>query len=335
MTKAPPTLDTIQAAAGAIAGIAVKTPMVASELAALGGAGPLWLKLETTQPTGSFKIRGATNAIANLTEEERSRGIVCCSTGNHGRAVAYAAQALGCAATVCLSGLVPAVKVRAIESLGAKIIKVGKSQDDAQREVDRLVKDDDRIEIPPFDHADVIAGQGTIAIEMLDAQPELATLLVPLSGGGLISGIAIAAKAIKPSIRIIGLTMERGAAMAASLDKGEPVEIEEYPSLADSLGGGIGLQNQYTFSICKTLLDDVVLLTEKEIYQGMRALFYDERLVAEGAAAVGHAAVLSGKVIVNGPTATVVSGRNVDTQQLAHIVAGKPVALGDALVTGD
>ena len=333
MTASRPALSDIKAAHNAISEIATRTPLILSELSNELRA-PLWLKLECVQPTGSFKIRGAANAISKLDQQQKSYGVVCASTGNHGRAVAYAAGHAGVKATVCLSNLVPENKVRAIESLGAAVIRVGESQDDAQLEVDRLVAEKNMSEIPPFDHFDVVSGQGTVALEILDDRPEVDTLLVPLSGGGLISGVALGAKALKPEIRIVGLSMDRGAAMAASLDAGEPVEVTEVASLADSLGGGIGLRNQFTFEICRELVDDVVLLTENEIYDGMRALFYTERLVAEGAAAVGHAAIIANKIDLTGPTAIVLSGRNVDTKQFSSVVAGNPIQLDELSVTG-
>ena len=334
MTTLRPALSDVRSAQKAISSIAHRTPLIWSELTPTAET-PVRLKLECFQPTGAFKIRGAANAISKLTGEQRLRGVVCCSTGNHGRALSYAAKKANVDATVCLSNLVPPIKVAAIEKLGARVIRVGKSQDDAQREVDRLVSEEDMVEIPPFDHFDVIAGQGTIALEILEEEPEIETLLVPLSGGGLIAGIATAAKAVKPGIRIIGLSMDRGAAMAESLAAGHPVDIEEVASLADSLGGGIGADNRYTFDICRELVDDVLLLSERDIYNGMRALFYKDRLVAEGAAAVGHAAIVAGKVDLDRPTAVVVSGRNVDPQQFADVIAGKPIDLNDTTVSGD
>jgi threonine dehydratase len=155
-----------------------------------------------------------------------------------------------------------------------------------------------------------------------------------LSGGGLISGIALAAKAIKPTIRIIGISMARGAAMQASLAAGYPVEVEELATLADSLGGGIGLANRWSFDLCRKLVDDVVLLSEEEIYRGMRAMLLEERIVAEGAGAVGLAALLAGKVRLDGPAALIVSGQNVSMDQLLAIGRGEPVLLRDMEVKG-
>lgn len=324
----------VQAARAAIAGVAVKTPLIASRCLEGAARQPVFLKLETLQPIGAFKLRGAANALSLLGVDERARGVVCCSTGNHGRAVAFAARRLGVRATVCLSHLVPEIKICAIEALGGTVRRVGRSQDEAQVEADRMVREEGLTDIPPFDHPHVIAGQGTIALEILEDRPDIETILVPLSGGGLISGIALAAKALKPSIRIIGISMARGAAMQASLMTGRPVEVEELPTLADSLGGGIGLRNRWTFDLCRNLVDDVVLLDESDIYRGMRVLLLEERLVAEGAAAVGHAALLAGKVKLDGPAAIIVSGQNAPMEQVLAIGRGEPVTLGGLEVKG-
>ena len=166
-------------------------------------------------------------------------------------------------------------------------------------------------EIPPFDHEAVIAGQGTLGLEIIEDAPELETLLVPLSGGGLISGVALAVKTLKPDCRIIGITMERGAAMVASLAAGHPVEVAEERTLADSLGGGIGLDNRHTFEMVRALVDDTVLVSEDEIAAGIRLAYEEEGEVIEGGAAVGIAALLAGKVKPQGPTAIVLSGKNI------------------------
>lgn len=324
----------VQAARAAIAGVVVKTPLIASRCLEGAARQPVFLKLETLQPIGAFKLRGAANALSLLGVDERARGVVCCSTGNHGRAVAFAARRLGVRATVCLSHLVPEIKICAIEALGGTVRRVGRSQDEAQVEADRMVREEGLTDIPPFDHPHVIAGQGTIAFEILEDRPDIETILVPLSGGGLISGIALAAKALKPSIRIIGISMARGAAMQASLMTGRPVEVEELPTLADSLGGGIGLRNRWTFDLCRNLVDDVVLLDESDIYRGMRVLLLEERLVVEGAAAVGHAALLAGKVKLDGPAAIIVSGQNAPMEQVLAIGRGEPVTLGGLEVKG-
>jgi threonine dehydratase len=327
-----PGLADIWNARKAIAGLVLHTPLIAAPaLSAVTGQEVL-LKLETLQPVGAFKLRGAVNAVSRLSDEQKRRGIGCCSTGNHGRAVAYAASRAGIRAIVCLSALVPETKVRAIQMLGADVRRVGNSQDDAQAEIDRLVDSEGLTDIPPFDHPHVIAGQGTIALELLEDRPDLAAIVVPLSGGGLISGIALAAKALKPQIKIIGVSMEHGAAMHESLAAGHPVEVKEVPSLADSLGGGIGLGNRWTFPICRALVDETILLSEQEIYRGMRALYRDQKLVTEGAAAVGAAALIAGKLQLEGPTALIISGHNVDPEQFLAIAGGQPVRLGDQAI---
>jgi len=328
------TLADIYAARARIRGIAVETPLVPSALGETTGS-PVFLKLETMQPTGAFKLRGAANAIAALDDAAKAAGVVCCSTGNHGRGVAHAARMHGIRAVVCLSELVPAVKADAIAALGAEVRRVGRSQDDALAETRRLADTEGLTELSPFDDAAVVAGQGTAGLEILAERPEIGTVLVPLSGGGLASGVAVAAKAIRPDIRVIGITMDRGAAMHESIRAGRPVAVEEVASLADSLGGGISLDNRLTFRICRDLLDEIVLVTEAEIYRGMRDLFFRDRIVAEGASAVGHAAILAGRVALDRPTAILVTGRNVDMDQFMAVMKGEPVRLGDLTVGGD
>jgi threonine dehydratase len=328
-TKALSLADVL-AAAAVIRGQADGTPLVPSQIPGLGQE--LLLKLETTQPMGAFKLRGALNALAAL--PPGAPGVVCCSTGNHGRAVAYAAGRRGMRAVICMSALVPEAKVAGIRALGAEVRIVGRSQDDAAEESLRLVAAEGLVEIPPFDDARVIAGQGTIGLELLAARPDLSTILVPLSGGGLAAGVALAAKAIKPDLRIIGISMERGAAMQASLTAGCPVAVTEFPSLADSLGGGIGLENRLTFAMCRDLLDEVVLVAEAAIRDAMQALFHHDQMVAEGASVVGLAAVMTGAVRLTGPSATILTGRNTDMTTFADIVAGRDLQIGDLFLKG-
>lgn len=319
------TLNAVYRARAAIAAVAARTPLVpARSLGAEQGL-DVRLKLETTQPTGAFKIRGAANALANLSAQQARNGVVCASTGNHGRAVSYAASRMDIPATVCLSELVPRNKVDAIEQLGARIEISGNSQDDAQQRAHSLAERDGLAEIPPFDHPDVIAGQGTIALELLEDFPELDTVLVPLSGGGLIAGIALVLKAANPAIRVIGISMERGAAMHASLQAGHPVAVTEEPSLADSLGGGIGMANRYTFDLVHTRVDATLLVSEAQIARAMRHLFINEGWVAEGAGAVGLVPLLEPcDVDLGEHIAVVISGKNVDMARFQQIVAAPP-----------
>ncbi|WFU06063.1 hydroxyectoine utilization dehydratase EutB (plasmid) [Rhizobium sp. CB3171] len=322
------TLPDIEEARRRIVGQVVRTPLMRSQALSRQSGAPVFLKLENQQTTGSFKLRGATNAILCLSEEARSRGLATASTGNHGRAVAHAAAALGARAIVCLSALVPANKVEAIRSLGAEVRIVGQSQDDAMREVERLVREEGMSFVPPFDDANVIAGQGTIGLELADALQDVALVLVPLSGGGLASGVAAAIKAKRPQARVIGISMERGAAMVASLAVGAPLEVQEVETLADSLGGGIGLDNRLTFAMCRDLLDDVILLSEDEIAAGIRHAAAAEGEIVEGAGAVGIAALLAGKIRLNSPTAIVISGGNIDPVVHRQIVNGIKSGVG-------
>ena len=317
------TLNDIKRARERIAGMILATPtMLSPSLSELAGV-PVHLKLEHRQATGSFKLRGASNAVASLSAEETRRGVVAASTGNHGRALAHAAKRGGMRAVICMSKLVPGNKVDEIGRLGAEIRVVGDSQDDAQAEAERLAGTEGLVMLPPFDHPAVIAGQGTLGLEMMEAVPDARTVLVPLSGGGLASGIAAAVKGTSPGTKVIGVSMARGAAMKASLDAGRPVLVEELPTLADSLGGGIGLDNRLTFAMCRDLLDDVVLLTEDEIAAGIRYAYETEREVVEGAGAVGIAALLAGKARVEGPVVVLVSGRNIDMALHRQVVCGE------------
>ncbi|MER8529478.1 hydroxyectoine utilization dehydratase EutB [Mesorhizobium sp. M1272] len=326
MTTSRISLSDIRAARERIAGKIERTPTVPSRSLSQHLGAPVYLKLEHRQTTGAFKLRGASNAIASLTDEERARGVVAASTGNHGRALAYAARLQGIHVTICMSRLVPQNKLDEIRRLGAEIRIVGNSQDDAQREVERLVAEEGLIMLPPFDHPAVVAGQGTLGLEIIEQVPDAALVLVPLSGGGLAAGVAAAVKGVSPATKVMGVSMARGAAMKASLDAGHPVLVEELPTLADSLGGGIGLDNRLTFSMCRDLLDDVILLSEDEIATGIRHAYEQEREIVEGAGAVGIAAVLAGKVKANGPTVLVLSGRNIDMTLHRKIICGEAIA---------
>ena len=319
-------LADIYAARRRIAPFVPRTPLRLSTSLSRRTGAEVRLKLETVHDTGAFKIRGATNRLARLTEAERQRGVVTVSTGNHGRGVALAASRLGVRAVVCMSELVPENKVTAIRDLGAEVRIVGRSQDDAEVEADRLAADEGMIKVHPFDHPDIIAGQGTIGLELLEDLGHVDTLLCGLSGGGLIAGIALALKSASPATRVVGISMERGAAMIESVRAGEPVAVEELPTLADSLGGGIGLGNRWTFPLVRCLVDDYLLLSEQQIADGMRHLYHEERLVAEGAGAVGVAAILhdlAGEL--SGNVVCMVSGGNVDMRRFTEIVTGDGV----------
>ncbi|AEH90330.1 hydroxyectoine utilization dehydratase EutB [Mesorhizobium opportunistum] len=316
------TLSDIRAARERIAGKVERTATVRSPGLSEQLGVPVHLKLEHRQTTGSFKLRGASNAVASLSAAEKARGVVAASTGNHGRALAHAAKLEGMRAVICMSRLVPGNKLDEIRRLGAEVRIIGNSQDDAQQEVERLVAQEGLVMLPPFDHPAIIAGQGTLGLEMIEQVPDAALVLVQLSGGGLASGIAAAVKGVSPGTKVIGVSMARGAAMKASLDAGRPMPVEELPTLADSLGGGIGLDNRLTFAMCRDLLDDVILLGEDEIAEGIRHAYAQEREIVEGAGAVGIAALLAGKVKADGPVLVLLSGRNIDMDTHRKIICG-------------
>lgn len=323
MTEKITLQDSYQARAR-IAGRVRQTALVESPALSKLCGGAVSLKLENSQITGSFKLRGATNAVLALSEKQRAAGVVGVSTGNHGRGLAYAAAQAGVRCIICMSELVPQNKVKGIKSHGAEVRIIGRSQDDAQVEVDRLVAGGMTM-LPPFDHRDIIAGQSTVALEMLEQAPDLETVLVPLSGGGLISGVAMVMKAVNPAIRVIGVSMERGAAMYECLQAGRPVQVEELPTLADSLGGGIGLDNAYTFEMTQAFVDDVVLVSETEIAAAIRHAYFEERLVIEGSGSVGIAALLAGRIEHLGRCAVLVSGQNIGMGLHKRIIDGEDV----------
>ncbi|WP_170405455.1 hydroxyectoine utilization dehydratase EutB [Ruegeria arenilitoris] len=307
-----------------IAGRVRRTALVSSPSLTVASGGQVSLKLEHAQITGSFKLRGATNAVLSLTDTQRAAGVVGVSTGNHGRGLAYAAAQAGVRCVICMSELVPQNKVDGIKSHGAEVRIVGRSQDDAQVEVDKLVAEGMTM-LPPFDHRDIIAGQSTIALELLEQAPDLDTVLVPLSGGGLISGVAMVLKAANPAIRVVGVSMQRGAAMYECQKAGKPVLVPEQATLADSLGGGIGLDNAYTFEMTKTLVDDIVLVSEADIAEAIRHAYFQERQVIEGSGSVGIAALLTGQIGSFRHCVSLVTGQNIDMALHKRLIDGENV----------
>jgi len=297
-----------------IQSIVSQTPFVPSPVLGERIGKTIHLKLENMHPTGSFKIRGAANKMMNLTDDEKSRGVTTFSTGNHGVAVAYVAKKLDIKATICISKRVPQVKVERIKRFGAEIVQIGNSQDEAADHAYELEKEHGMTVIKPFDDPHIIAGQGTIALEMLKKVPKIDTAIIQISGGGLFSGIAYVLKQINPHIKIIGVTMENSAVMYESIQVGKPIEIDEQATLADSLLGGIGLDNQYTFSMTKNLIDEFVLVSEEEIKEGIVYMADQHRFIVEGAAATGLAALMSGKgQVVGSNIATIITGNTIDT----------------------
>ena len=323
-------IEQIAAARQRISGRLRRTPVVLSPSLSDIAGHHVHLKLEHQQITGSFKLRGATNAVLSLTDAQKKSGVVGVSTGNHGRGLAYAAREAGVRCIICMSSLVPQNKIEGIKAQGADVRIVGTSQDDAQIEVDRLVAEDGMTMLPPFDHPDIIAGQGTLGLELIEQVPEAECAIVQVSGGGLISGVAAALKAQNPNLRVIGVSMERGAAMYQCIKAGKPIHVEELSTLADSLGGGIGLDNEYTFAMCRDLVDDIVLVSEAEIAAAIRYGYWQERQIIEGSGSVGIAAIMSGKVKPAGPAIVLLSGGNIDMKLHHRIISGE-----DVDVTGD
>ncbi len=281
----------------------------------------VYLKLESLQITGSFKLRGATNKLLSLNIDQKKKGVIAVSTGNHGKGVAYASKQLDIQSTIFMSSMVPNHRRKAIESLGAKIEIVGTNSDEADLYAKEYSKKNNITLIHPFDDPMVIAGQGTIGLEMLESFPEVDTVIIPTSGGGLIGGVALAIKLQKPDVKIIAVSMKRGPSMYDSLKAGKPVNVEEVETLADCLGGSIGLDNEYTFKIAQDNIDDFVLIDEDKIAEGIKLNFDKHKLVTEGAAATGVMVIKDnlsnhlGKNIIS-----LICGGNIDPDLFGKII---------------
>jgi len=296
------------------------TPLVHSEY--LSNYSNVKLKLENFQITGSFKLRGALNKLLSLSKSEKEKGVIAVSTGNHGKGVAYASKVLGIKSTIYMSSMVPQYRRKAIENLGAKVEIVGQNSDEADLFAKNLAKEKNISLIHPFDDEDIIIGQGTVGLEMLEQFPDADTIIIPTSGGGLVSGIAQAIKLQKPKIKIISVSMERGPSMYDSLKKGVPVDVEELETLADCLGGSIGLDNKFTFNIVKEYVDDFVLVSEEKIAEGIKINFLEHKIVSEGAAATSIMVVKDklsshiGKNII-----CLICGGNIDAQLFNKVLS--------------
>ena len=312
-------LETIREAHRNIAPYINYTPLLYSSY--LSRDKNVYLKLESLQVTGSFKLRGATNKLLSLNDEQKRKGVIAVSTGNHGKGVAYASKQLNIQSTIFMSNMVPDHRRKAIASLGAKVEIVGTNSDEADLFAREYSKKNDITLIHPFDDPMVIAGQGTIGLEMLESLPEVDTVIIPTSGGGLIGGIALAIKLQKPDVKIIAASMKRGPSMYESLKAGKPIDVEEEETLADCLGGSIGLDNEYTFKIAQDTIDDFVLIDEDKIAEGIKLNFEKHKLVTEGAAATGVMVVKNnlsshlGKNIIS-----LICGGNIDSELFGKIV---------------
>jgi len=320
MTANWPTLEDVRRAAKRIDSVATRTPMVPSFGLSHARGASVRLKLETTQPTRAFKVRGAANVILGAERIDPERGVVAYSTGNHGRAVAYVASTLGLPATICMSHNTTADKQGSLRAMGATVRISGESQDEAAQ-LAREVESEGALLVDPINDPLTTAGQGTIGLEIVEDWPDVDTVVVPVSGGALIAGIALAVKSLSPGVRLVGVSMDRGAAMYESVRAGHPIAIPEVDSLADSLQGGITPSNHHSFAMVRELVDELVLVTEEEIGVAMAEAVIEERLVLEGAGATPIAALISrDRALFGERIALVATGALVDGAKLAGLV---------------
>jgi len=319
----------IPGAAKAVAPFIRRTPIMrAPELEEPGGS-RIFLKLENLQITGSFKARGAANRLLSLSTAERDRGVIACSSGNHGRAVAYMAGRLGITAVICVPNWVDPVKLSGMEKAGARVVLSGDSYDEAEAMAITLAEEDGRCFVQPFDDPWVAAGQGTLGLEILEQVPELDTVILPLSGGGLAGGVAYALKELRPDIRIVAVSAANARVMYESLRAGKPVSMEEEETLAEALSGGIGLTNRYSLTLIRELVDEHILVGEDEIREAMLYASGSLNLLLEGGGAVALAAVLGRRSDLGGKRGTkgvgvVLSGGNVSLSRLQGLTEGAP-----------
>jgi threonine dehydratase len=317
MTALPVTLDDVRAAAGRIAGAVVRTPCLRSETLSRIAKADIWIKFENLQFTASFKERGALNTLLQLTPDERKRGVIAMSAGNHAQGVAYHAGRLGIPATIVMPSFTPNTKVTHTRGHGARVVLLGDTLAEAATEAHRLADEQKLVFVHPYDDPRIIAGQGTIALEMLQDAPELDTLVVPVGGGGMIAGCAIAARGLKPELKVIGVETLGYSAMLQLL-AGQPVQAG-----GDTIAEGIAVRDigKLPLDICRVLLDRVVSVDEVEIEHAIALLLEVEKTVAEGAGAASLAALLAHPGLFTGrKVGLVLSGGNIDTRLLASVL---------------
>ncbi len=319
MTRLLPSAPEIREAAARLAGIAVRTPLRRSAALSELAGGDVYLKLESEQLTGSFKVRGAFNALALLSDEQRAHGIVASSAGNHGLGVAEAAQRLGIAATVFVPSNAPAVKKEGIAARGARVIDEASDYDDAMVRARAFAADTGATFVHPCLGVPLLAGQGTVASEVLDELPGLQTIIVCVGGGGLLGGVGAFLLSEAPQVRVVGAQSVNTDAMARAIEAGRVVEIENYPTLADGLAGQI---DDDALAIGQATLESIVTVTEAEIAGAIAWLWLAEGVRAEGSGAVCVAALRSGKLRhLTPPIVAIVSGRNIDQARLDALLA--------------
>ena len=303
-------------AQNALHGISRRTPL---ESAPKIGEN-LYIKAENLQLTGSFKLRGAYNKIRSLSAEEAAKGVIACSAGNHAQGIALSAAQLGIPSVICMPAGAPISKVEATKGYGADVVLVPGVYDDAAREANRLAEEEGYTFAHPFNDPYVIAGQGTIGLEILDQLPDVEQVVVPIGGGGLISGIAFAIKSLKPSCRVVGVQAAAVASMYESRKAGEVVTVKDGDTIADGIH--VLTPGDLTFEICQNYVDEIVTVSEDEICAAILALMEGQKTVSEGAGATTVAACMFGKVDVSErKTVCVVSGGNVDVTTLSRIIS--------------
>ncbi|WIB61053.1 threonine ammonia-lyase [Curtobacterium sp. MCLR17_007] len=327
-TTTIPTLDDIERAQKTIAGVARVTPMETSQFLGELLGSPVHLKCENLQRTGAYKLRGAYNRLSALTPEQRAKGVVAASAGNHAQGVALAARELGIPATIFTPVGVALPKLQATRHYGAEVVLRGHSVEEALSAAKDFGHRTGAVFIPPFDHPAVIAGQGTLGLEIVDQVPDVDTVIVPIGGGGVISGIAIAVKGLAEragrSIRVIGVQAENAASYPDSLDAGEPVTIATTPTIADGIA--VARPGDMNFPIIRDLVDEIVTVADDDVARALLVLLERAKLVVEAAGAVGVAAILSGAVRDTGRTVVLLSGGNIDPLMMERIITRGLVA---------
>lgn len=319
------TLDKIYQAAFVLKDVARKTDLIYAEK--LSKESKLYLKTENLQVTGSFKLRGAYYKISKLSDEQKKAGIIACSAGNHAQGVALAASNMGIRSVICMPDGAPISKVEATKALGAEVRLVPGTYDDAYEEALRLQKETGATFIHPFDDDEVIAGQGTIGIEILEQIDDLDAVIVPIGGGGLISGVAYAVKQLRPDVKVYGVQAANAAGMVESRKAGEPITLESVATFADGIA--VKHPGNTTFEMIQKYVDDVVTVSEDEIATAILTLIEKQKLIAEGAGAVGVAAAMFGKLPLKGKKAVcVVSGGNIDVNILSRVITRGLVTSG-------
>lgn len=298
--------------------VIVRTPMQYSRVLSELVGGPVYLKCENLQRAGSFKIRGAYVRIARLSEEERARGVVAASAGNHAQGVALASQLLGTQATVYMPEGAPLPKVEATRAYGAQVVFAGQTVDAALAEATKYAERTGAVFIHPFDHPDIVAGQGTLGLEIVDQLPEVGTIVLAIGGGGLAAGVALAAKTLRPGVRVVGVQAENAAAFPLSLAAGRPVTVEPSPTMADGIA--VGRPGDLTFEMIHYLVDQVVTVPEETISRALLLCLERAKLVVEPAGVAGVAALLDQPHMVEPPVAVVLSGGNIDPLLLSKLL---------------